>query len=255
MAIQNFKTEAIILATTDVFDADRSYLLFTREYGKLRARGKGVRRPTSRLTGHLLPFLPTQLELVPAGGWHLITQAHIVERGVYPENSIDYLRQAELLAEGIDRLLEEGTSHPHLYDGLVYSLERLREGRHPLLVVAEYFLKCMVTMGYHPELTRSVIGGGTLQPDSLLWSSMLGGVGNRPEFAGVEGAGVVFPISSQTIVALRQLVRPQFLAEKIAMPDDVRSEVVRIVFDYVQTQIGKPLRAWQFSLTSGSMEQ
>ena len=247
MVLQNLKTEAVILATTDVFDADRSYLILTREFGKLRARGKGVRKPTSRLTGHLLAFLPTVLELVPTGGWYLITQAHIVERGVYPENSIDYLRQAELLSEGVDRLLEEGVPHPNLYDGLVYSLERLRDGQHQLLVVVEFFMKCMVTMGYRPELVHCVVSGDDLDPNNLVWSSQLGGVGNRSTLSGVEGSGPTFPISSQTIVVLRQLVRPEFVAERIAMPECVREETVRIVFDYLQTQIGKPLKTWQFS--------
>ena len=71
------KTEAVILGTRDIFDADRSYLLFTREFGKLWARAKGVRRPGSRLSGHLLTCLPTELELHENGGYYLITSAAV----------------------------------------------------------------------------------------------------------------------------------------------------------------------------------
>ncbi len=53
-------------------------------------------------------------------------------------------------------------------------------------------------------------------------------------------------ISPKTVVVLRQLVRPELLAERLGMDDEVRDEVVKIIFDYVQSHLGKPLRALSF---------
>lgn len=240
--MRELQTAAVILRTTDVFDADRSFLLFTRNFGKIRARAKGVRKPTSRLTGHLLAYLPTEVNMVETGGWHLITKAHIMEVGSYPTDSLSFLQYAELVAEAVDFLMVEGEAHPELYDGLVYTLERLHVSEYPQVVVSEFFLKCLVTLGYSPELERSVATGLPLEPDSLIWDSELGGVLNRDALGGL--APFQLPISSpKVVVALRQFVRPQFLAERIAMDDEVRREVVAVTLNYLQTRVGKPLRS------------
>jgi DNA repair protein RecO (recombination protein O) len=236
------KTAAVILKTTDVFDADRSFLMFTRELGKIRARAKGVRRTTSRLTGHLLAYLPTELELVETGGWYLITKAHIQETGSYPADSLSFLQYTELVAEAVDVLMVEGEPHPDLYEGLVYTLERLHVSPHPQLVVAEFILKCLVDLGYRPELEISVSDGSKLDPEQLVWDSELGGVLNRDQLGGLAAFQVSIK-DPKVVVALRQLVRPQFLAERIAMEEDVRREVVAITLNYLQTRMGKPLRS------------
>lgn len=235
------KTEAIILATTDVFDADRSYLLFTREFGKVRARAKGVRRPTSRLTGHLLSFLPTELELVAHGSFFLIVKAHMPTGSAYPEDSLSYLRYAEQLAEGIDKLTVDQEPHPAIYDALEYTLELLREKYNPKLAVAEFFMKCLANLGYHPQLEKSVLDDLPLDPEHLAWNSEVGGVFTVPPAGILPGSLRVQ--SPQSIVVLRQMMKPEFVSSRLVMADAVQQEVMTIVYDYIQTVIGKPIRS------------
>ena len=235
------KTEAVILANTDVFDADRNYLLFTREFGKIRARAKGVRKTSSRLTGHLLSFLPTDVQLVAQGGFFLIVQAHIISGSGYPVDALSYLRTAEQLAETIDKLIVDQSPHPAVYDALVYTLDRLKDTQYPYLIAAEFFMKCLVTLGYTPELDRSVVTGEVLLPEHLVWSSEFGGVYNAESHQLPPGSLAIH--HTQTVVALRQFVRPEFLAERISMNNDVRNEVIMIIQDYLQTTIGKPLKS------------
>ena len=248
------KTEAIILDATDVFDADRSLLLFSRQFGKIRARARGVRKSTSRLTGHLLSYIPTQLEVVETGGWFMITQAqilsHYASSQTYPANALLFLRQAAIVAEAVNRLFVDRDAHPGIYDGLVYTLDRLRdlcgeEGTEaPVknqLVVAEFLFKCLAELGYLPELYRCVLTGQPLDPEFIAWNSQLGGTLSKKGFD-QSGTGIVLS-SPKTIVAVRQLLRPEFMAERLGMPDEIQQEVSRVVYDYLQTQIGQPLRS------------
>ena len=48
-----FKTEAIILKKRNFAESDRLLTIFTKDYGKLTILAKGVRRPTSRKSGHV----------------------------------------------------------------------------------------------------------------------------------------------------------------------------------------------------------
>lgn len=235
------KTEAVVLSTMDVFDADRLYLLFTRELGKIRARAKGVRRPTSRLTGHLLSFLPTDISVVRQGDFFLIIQAHMLPDAAYPADALYFLQHAEQVAEAVDKLVVDQEQHIELYEGLAYTLERLRDTHAPELVTAEFLLKAVITLGYHPELNHSVIGEGELNPESLGWSSDIGGVFTIPPSGLPVGSRRI--ISPKSIVALRQLTKPEFMGERLGMTEAVQQEVVSLIQDYVQTIIGKPLKS------------
>lgn len=247
------KTAAVILHTTEIFDADRSYLSFTREFGKIRARARGVAKPGSRLAGHLLAYLPCQLELVESNGWYVIVQAQSTgEVKEYPAHSLDFLQQCELIAEVIDKLLPDKEPHEELYDGLVYTLERLQElcqgevdEGQLLLVTSEFLFKMQIVMGYRPELERCVITGAEIAPEGVGWSSELGGVvcAEGLKEVRVPVKKLDFP---RTVVVLRQLARPQFVAERLGMDPAMRAETCRIIFDYLQTQIGKPLKSYSF---------
>jgi DNA repair protein RecO (recombination protein O) len=251
MNTRHSKATAVILHTSDIFDADRTYLLFTRDQGKLRARAKGVRRPRSRLAGNLLPYVPVDLEFVTGdSGWELIVQAHSSVVGGYPDEPLLFLQHAELIAEAIDKLLPDREPHQNFFEGLVYTLERLRErcqgNPDPdtlLLIVAELLFKLLIVMGYQPELEKCVVTGEALTPQGLSWSSQVGGVISE---AGMRQMTVPsLPLkSARTVVVLRQLARPEFVAERVSVDTDVQREACRVVFDYLQTQIGKPLKSY-----------
>jgi DNA repair protein RecO (recombination protein O) len=250
--VKHFKTEAVILDATDVFDADRSLLLFTRELGKLRARARGVRKPTSRLTGHLLPYVPTSLELVEGNSGLLITQAQIQVGGAdatYPGDPLAFLRQSEIIAESLNRLYVEREPHPSVYGGLVYTLDRLLDvlassGHTQVaeLVAVEFLFKALGELGYRPELERCVVTSERLETDFLGWSDALGGVVSKVGWdqGGREGYRLR---GAKTLVALRQFQKPEFYAERLAMPAEVAEEAKRVVYGYLQYTIGRPLKS------------
>jgi DNA repair protein RecO (recombination protein O) len=50
---RNYQTEAIIIKKIKLGEADRILSLYTPHLGKIQAVAKGVRRPRSKLAGHL----------------------------------------------------------------------------------------------------------------------------------------------------------------------------------------------------------
>lgn len=259
----NFKTAGIIISTIDVFDADRSFLIFTRELGKVRARAKGVRKPTSKLTGHLLPFMPTQLEMVQTGDFYLITQASCLnalacEQGLEGVSAFNFIQMAETLGEAIGALMINNEPYPLVYDGLAYALGRLRalsssdlSKETMWLIVAELLMKVLHEMGVVPELENCVISGRKIVDKPLGWSSKAGGIFLQSSI--IKGKmeqdfdlGAILNLKyPRTVLALRQLLQPKFVAEHLNLTPLMQAEVIRVVFDFVQYQIGKPLRSYQ----------
>lgn len=244
--MHQYKTEAIILDTTEVFDADRSYFLISRELGNIRARAKGVRKPTSKLTGHLLSYLPTQLELVETGGWYLIVQAQLLqvvdEDGGYPQNTLDFLKSANLITEALRNLLIEHDPHPFIYELTKDILEVIRQEKEcKSLQLAEYFMKCLNELGYKPELETCVITGQKILPEFIGWSSVLGGLLDEEGYKNYQEDKQIIK-NPQTIILLRQFLKDEWVSPKIKVATQVEQEALNIIYSYLQTIIGKPLK-------------
>lgn len=251
--MQQIKTEAIILDTIDIFDADRQLILFSRELGKIRARARGVRKPTSRLTGHLLQFLPTQLEIRESEGWFLITQAQLVSQELaavtYPEAALAFFRSASLVAESVQMLFTGEEAYPGVYDGLEYTFARMRlsVGDNALLtqlIGAEFIWKAMLILGLGLELGQCVVTGEPLQSKTIYWSPRLGGLLNQNGFELSEREGELLN-SDRTVVVLRQFSAPDFRAERLQVTNEVAEEVYKLVYDYVEYSIGRAIRSRQ----------
>src|SRR5947208_2705504 len=71
-----YRTEAVVLKGSDFGETDKVLTLYTLHHGKIRVVAKGVRRPGSRLGGHLDLLTRSQLmlahgrnlDILPQGG-------------------------------------------------------------------------------------------------------------------------------------------------------------------------------------------
>lgn len=66
---RNYQTEAVIIRKTRLGEADRILTLYTPRLGKIHAVAKGVRRPRSKMAGHLELLTHSQISLARGGTW------------------------------------------------------------------------------------------------------------------------------------------------------------------------------------------
>ena len=78
-APRTYRCEAITLSYTPLGEADLLVTMYTREQGKVRAVGKGARRSTSKLVGHLEPLTLVRMSMVQGRNMDIISQAEVVE--------------------------------------------------------------------------------------------------------------------------------------------------------------------------------
>src|SRR3990170_1939622 len=70
---RTYQTEAIIIRKTKLGEADRILTLYTPYLGKIRAVAKGVRRPRSKMSGHLELLTHSQVSLARGRNLDTIT--------------------------------------------------------------------------------------------------------------------------------------------------------------------------------------
>lgn len=169
------RTEAVVLRRHDLGETDRVVTLYSAHYGKLKAIAKGVRRPTSKLGGHLELFTRSQVMLARGRSFEVITQVETVDAYRGLRDNLWRAGLAYYVAELVDRLTEEHAENPALYALLTTTLARIADSRRPDSAAHVFELQALSLLGYHPEVSVCAICREPLQPLENGFSSPAGG--------------------------------------------------------------------------------
>jgi DNA repair protein RecO (recombination protein O) len=170
------RTEAVVLRRHDLGEADRIITLYTSHAGKVRAVAKGVRRPTSRLGGHLELFTHSRLMLARGRNLDLITQVETVDPFIGLREDLWRAGLAYYVAELVDRLTEDRAENQALFQLLVTTLGRIATERRASLALNHFELQMLSLLGYRPELRVCVGCRKPLEPIDNSFSLSSGGV-------------------------------------------------------------------------------
>lgn len=148
-----YRDDAIVLRAQKLGEADRIITLLTREYGKVRAVAKGVRRTSSRFGARLEPFMHIDVQLNEGRSLDMITQVETI--GAYAKPICeDYPKYtvAGAIVETADRLVvAEHEPSTQQYWLLAGALRTLAQGEKPAeLVLDSYLLRAFAVAGYAP---------------------------------------------------------------------------------------------------------
>lgn len=157
-AANSFRTEAVVLRTHRLGEADRILEAITPEHGLVRAVAKGVRKTSSRLGSVVEPFMHSTLQLARGRGeLHTVAQAQLI----HPYATMlaaDYeaYTAAAALAEAVGRIPavdEEGRrAQFRLFHGALAALAR---GLHdPRLILHSFLLRALGQAGWAPTFDR-----------------------------------------------------------------------------------------------------
>jgi len=150
------ETEAIVLRTYRLGEADKIVSLFTRQFGRLRAAAGGAQRTRSRYGGTLEPLSYIRLWLFERENRDLLrlNSAELLES--FFDMQKDYRRQvaAQYLVEVSERLLPEREVNERAFRlilAVLRALKRSAEIDRPLVYFNYWLLRLG---GYLPDLER-----------------------------------------------------------------------------------------------------
>lgn len=170
------RTDAVVLRRHDFGETDRILTLYTANLGKLRAVAKGVRRPISKLAGHLELFTHAHVMLAHGRNLDIITQVETVSSFIGLREDLWRTSQAYYVAELLDRLTEERAENAALFRLLITTLDRIATVRRPDQAVRFFEAQALGLLGYRPELRHCVTCQAPLEPRPATFSVADGGV-------------------------------------------------------------------------------
>ena len=122
-----YRTDAIVLRRQDFGEADRVLTLYSPWRGKFRAIAKGVRRPKSRLGGHVELFTHVNMLVAQGRNLDIVTQAETVRPFARIRDDLWKTSYACYVAELVDRFTEEHLENQPVFDLLLQALTYLDE--------------------------------------------------------------------------------------------------------------------------------
>jgi DNA repair protein RecO (recombination protein O) len=199
MAGRGYKTEAVVLRSFRLGEADRVLHLYTLARGRAGAVAKGIRKTKSRFGARLEPLSHVELmlhegsgELQTVTGVELLHSHHAAREQRYP------LGVGLVGAEAMLRLFTEQEANPRAFQALTRFLELLDElpasDRRPSLdpLALSFQLKLLWLSGYLPHLT-SCANCGSQDAPLIGYSPAAGGAvcaGCRADALALSPAGI-----------------------------------------------------------------
>ena len=242
-----YKTEAIVLRSMNLGEADRVLTVLTPRLGKLRVIAKGVRRTRSRIGGALEPFSDVQLVLAVGRTFDVVTSSSLEDPHLGLRNDLHSTAAAWYVIELADRFCEGAADSHEAFRLLAQALSALDAPPADVTreVVARWFeLALLDGMGFRPELARCLECGARIEPEGNVYSPVGGGV-LCPQCA--HAAHGSRPISTDALKILRHLQRSALIGVlRLRLTPAVQREVERLLHATVSAVLERELRSRDF---------
>lgn len=247
-----YRTEAIVLRRFDLGEADRILTVATPRLGKLRVLAKGVRRPSSRMAGHLEPLTRSTLLLAVGRDLDLVTQAQTAAAHRRVREDLWRTAHAYCVVEVFDQLAPDRQENVGLYDLLAEALARIDAEAEPFVAVRAFEMGALAASGYRPELYHCIVCRRELEAVVNALSPVAGGA-LCPQCGGRDGTSRAITVNAQKV--LRLLQRGDYAtAQRLRLTAELRREIETAIASLVQQVVQRKLLAPAFLAQVGRTE-
>ncbi len=243
---RTYKTEAVVLKQTSLGEADRILTLFTPDVGKVRAVARGVRRPKSKLSGHLELLNQVKVSLSYGRSLDAINEAQAIRSLRGFRDDLQRISKAIYMAELVDGFTIENFANYELYLLLVNSLAWLESTDNADLLLRYFELHLLETSGYRPELVNCVECCTRLEQGDHLFSGSSGGM-LCPECRLASEESLV-PVSLNAMKVLRFLQRETSFTNvnEFNVPPHLLAVLERLNRVYIRYLVERDLKSAEF---------
>ena len=246
MRVRTYSTEGVVIRQSDLGEADRIVTIFTQDLGKVRLVAKGVRRPKSKIGGHLELLYQVDFSAAYGRSLDVVTEAQTQRMFSALSQDLERLSQAVYMCDLLDAFTAERSPNYALYRLAISSLGWLESDNDPWLLVRYFEAQLLDLSGFRPELKRCVGCRAELAPGDHLFDVGSGGVlcpDCRPR-----GVDVLLPLKLNSIKVLRLLQRDRDFSKSgtVRISAQVRSEVERVLTEHIRYVLERRLKSVDF---------
>jgi len=241
---RNYQTEAIIIKKVKLGEADRILTLYTPHLGKIQAVARGVRRPRSKLAGHLELLTHSQVSFARGRNLDTITGSQTIN-SFLPLKSDLWLTSCGLYAtELVNQFTAEHIENYPFFQLLLETMHRLCQGSDNELVLRYFELHLLNEVGYRPQLQQCVSCRSILKP---VTNSFCPSAGGMLCLSCRQSQPLTYPLSVNALKVLRLLQSSDYsTACKLKMNPELAHELEEVMRGYLKYLLEREVKsaAW-----------
>ena len=199
---RNYQTEAIIIKKTKLGEADSILTLYTPHLGKIQGFAKSLRKPKSKMAGHLELLTHSQVSLARGRNLDTITGSQTINSFLPLKNNLELTSYALYAIELVDQFTADHIENYPLFQLLLETMHHLCQAGDNELVLRYFELHLLNEVGYRPQLQRCVSCQATLEPIINTFCSNAGGM-LCPNCS--QSQPLTYPLSVNALKVLRLL--------------------------------------------------
>jgi len=239
-----YRTEGVVLRRSDVGEADRLLTLYTPDRGKIRLLAKGVRRPGSRLAGHVELLAHSTFLVARGRNLDIITQAQTRQAFAALRQDLERIGWGCYMAELLERMAPEQEENYPAYLLLLEALDLLDRGGNGEMIARSFEMHLLGYMGYRPQLFRCVSCEAEMEERPPVFSPSQGGVlcprcreqDPHAHALSLEGWKALCYLQSTGLAE----------AGRLRLSGERRREVAEVIYVYIRSILERDLNAAGF---------
>jgi len=251
---RTYQTEAIIIKKIKLGEADRILTLYTPHLGKIRAVAKGVRRPRSKLAGHLELLTHSLVSLARGRNLDTIIGSQTINSFLPLKSDLQLTSYALYAVELTEQFTADNIENHRLFQLLLETMHRLCQGNNNELVLRYFELHLLNEVGYRPQLQQCVSCHSPLEPTINSFCSSAGGM-LCPNCG--QSQFLTYPLSVNALKVLRLLQGSDYnTARKLRINSELSRELEGVMRDYLKYHLEREVKstAWLDTLREQTKE-
>ena len=249
---RNYSTEAVVIRKTKLGEADSILTLYTPRLGKIQGFAKSLRKPRSKLAGHLELLTYSLVSFARGKNLDTITGSQTINTFL-PLKSDLWLTSCALYAtELVNQFTVDHVENYPLFQLLKETMEQLCEASNKELILRYFELHLLSRVGYQPQLQQCVSCHTPLQPTTNSFCPSAGGMlcpRCSPE------QPLSYPLSVNAQKVLRLLQSSDYdTANRLKIDPELSHELEKVMSHYLKYLLERDVKsaAWLETLREQS---
>lgn len=149
--MKSFKLEGIVIKRRNIGEADRIITVFSKSLGKVQIKAKGVRKISSRRSGHIELLNHCVLSLHQANLMPILTEVQSFENFSLLKSDLKRVGSAFHICELVDGLCAENQANEEIFELLSTTLKKLSNAKILSEVIYEFEIEILKLLGFYKQ--------------------------------------------------------------------------------------------------------
>lgn len=233
----------IVTRYSDYRDYDRILSIFTVEHGRIDAKARGCKRPTSALLAASQPFVYAEFELYQSGEKYTVNQAEVRESFFPIREDIERFSYGSAMLRLSQEAVQPEQPNDALFSLMYYALSYLAYGESdPQDLFICFLLRFLNIAGYCPSIVSCAGCGRDIRQDARIAFSARQGGAVCAACGG--GSRAITKLSLELM--RRMLILSDEGMDRVVLKENSRRELLTALTEYAECVLEYGARALHF---------